>query len=211
MSESVVPSLISAASVLLGVIVGSGIPWIKEKLSERKHACYLAIRVVIILDKFVEACVHVAHDDGLCQGQRNSDGDLEAQVDAPDSPSFPADVDWRTIKHELTYRVLSLPKALELTKQVISHNGDFCDTGDEYFEERAYQYALLGLVAAELTRELRNAYSVPDGDFSHWDPVKNLRDRKVSIEEQRQARKSQPSIFDEITAPNSEQDELKKF
>ncbi|MGI8568578.1 MAG: hypothetical protein ACR2KT_05665 [Methylocella sp.] len=213
MSESAVPALISAASGLLGVIVGSGIPWLKETLSERKHARYLAIRVVCILDKFVEGCVDVVNDDGLREGQRDADGFLDPQVNLPDSPSFPTDVDWRSIKHDVMYRVLSLPRDVEIAKRSISHSSEFSDPPDfkEFFEDRQYQYACLGLTAAKLARDLRNTYSIPDRDFGHWNPVKNLRDKKDTIEQQRHARESQPSIFDEISAPNSEQDELKKL
>jgi|ERR1700732_1614338 len=203
---------------LAGVVIGALLTWIKDWWVERKslnrQACYLAIRVVCILDKFVEDCVDVINDDGLCEGRRDSDGCLEPQVELPDFPSFPVDVDWRSIKHDLMYRVLSLPRDVEIADQTIRHSWDISGPPDfdEFFEERKYQYACLGLSAAELARVLRNTYSIPERDFVHWNPVKTLRDKKDTIEDQRRAPKSQSWFFDESTALNSsEQGELKKF
>jgi hypothetical protein len=66
---------------LIGVLLGSGIPWFQshytKKQEDKRNANYLAIRVVCILDKFVEDCIEVIKDDGLCFGQRNKDGCLE--------------------------------------------------------------------------------------------------------------------------------------
>lgn len=60
---------------LIGVIVGAAIPffqtyWI-NKQDKEKNARYLAIRIVFILDKFMEDCVEVVKDDGLFHGQLN--------------------------------------------------------------------------------------------------------------------------------------------
>lgn len=54
---------------LIGVLVGSGISlfqthWM-EKRANDKNARYLAIRVVCILDKYLEDCAEVVNDDGL--------------------------------------------------------------------------------------------------------------------------------------------------
>ena len=72
---------------LIGVIVGSTISWFQtywtNKQAAKRDAKYLAIRVVCILDKFVEDCADVVSDDGLSFGQRTPDGLLEPQVKAP--------------------------------------------------------------------------------------------------------------------------------
>ncbi len=82
---------------LIGVLVGSIIPWLQNHWTNteaaKKEARYLAIRVVCILDKFVEDCAEVVIDDGLSYGQRSSEGFLEPQVSTPGSLKFPEDID----------------------------------------------------------------------------------------------------------------------
>ena len=57
---------------LVGVLFGSGVTWFQTywiaKRTESKNAKNLAIRVVCILDKFVEDCANAVSDDGLCYG-----------------------------------------------------------------------------------------------------------------------------------------------
>ena len=182
MSESVVPSLISAASGLLGVFVGTAVPWLKEIFSERKHAHYLAIRVVLVLDKFVEGCVDVAYDDGL----DDKDRDLRYRVKEPNYPSFPEDIDWRSVKHDLMYRALSIPRDLEIAKGYISASDDINNW--EGIEERQYQYISLGLAAAKLARDLRKTYGIPDQDQRNL--VNELQEMKKDFDKKRKARES---------------------
>jgi hypothetical protein len=120
----------------------------------------------------------------------------------------------KTRVFQQTDGALSLPREVAIAQRTIHHSWDISGPPDfdEFFEERTYQYACLGLSAAELARDLRNIYSIPERDFVHWNPVNELRDKKDTIEQQqRHARESQASPFDEITAPNSERDELKKL
>ena len=57
---------------LIGVLVGSAISWLQvywtNKQAAKKNSKYLAIRVVCILDKFVEDCGDVISDNGLPLG-----------------------------------------------------------------------------------------------------------------------------------------------
>src|SRR5436305_213062 len=108
---------------LIGVALGSFISWLQSYVADKKEthkkARYLAIRVVCILDKYLEDCAEVVKDDGLSFGQRNSEGCLEPQVKAPGAPDYPDDVEWITIEPELMYRILSLPADVEAAHRVI--------------------------------------------------------------------------------------------
>ena len=95
MSETVFLGLISTASGLFGVVVGAALPLLREAWNNKRQARYLAIRVVCLLDEFVDECTNVVGDDGLCSGQRSADGRLEAQVSQPKGLPLPDDVDWR--------------------------------------------------------------------------------------------------------------------
>lgn len=97
-----------------------------RKRATRKNARYLAIRIVCVLDIYLEDCAEVVKDDGLSYGQRNVAGSLEPQVKEPGVPVYPEDVDWKSINHELMYRVLSLPSEVKAAERLISFaRGDF--------------------------------------------------------------------------------------
>ena len=188
----------SAVSGLIGVALGAVLAWGKDAWRERqerkRHASYLAARLVCILYEFCNLCSEVVADDGTCQGERNPDGNLYAQVAVPDGISFPDDVDWKSIDVSLMYRILALPsritiinKALDFIGHAISTPPDF----EEYFEERQYRYASLALDVVDLANELRNAYDLPDLKFEGWDPVEELRRNKSEIERLRGERERQ--------------------
>lgn len=179
---------------LIGVIIGGLLTLARDTWSEartrRRHARYLAIRVVIALDRYVESCAAVATDDGLSQGQRNQQGYLEPQVSLPPAPTFPPDLDWKSIDHELTYRLLSLPNDADAANRMIGFSWEnaFPPDFEEAFEERQYQYAKLGLATFKLTQELRQTYDIGAPQPGAWNPVEHLTKAKDDVEEWRRER-----------------------
>lgn len=81
--------MIGAIFGLIGVL-GAAISWFRtywtDKQANDKNARYLAIRVVCVLDKFLEDCAYVVKDKGISFGENS-----------PGRPIFPIDVDWRAI------------------------------------------------------------------------------------------------------------------
>ena len=112
-SEATVLALISAASGLVGVVVGAALPWLRDAWNNKRNARYLAIRVVCVLDDFLDQCTDIVGDDGLSLEQRNADGELRPQVSQPTGLLLPNDVDWRSIDHELMYSILALPSRIQ--------------------------------------------------------------------------------------------------
>ena len=165
---------------LLGVIIGAGIPVLQTYLvneqTTKKNARYLAIRVVCILDKFTEDCADVVNDDGLSFGQRTKEGSLEPQVKAPGAPIYPEDVDWKSIDHELMYRILSLPSEVETADRIISSTTDIATPPDyeEWFEERRFWYSKYGLVALALSEQLSKEYDISPKKYNDWNPKTEL-------------------------------------
>lgn len=181
--------MLEAIFGLVGVVVGAAITgfqsWLGARRTRLASARYLAVRVVCLLDKYIDDCTSVVCDDGLSFGQRNRDGYLEAQVASPAPVSFPDDVDWRTIDHDLMYDLLSLPNRAESADGAISfaaevdHPPDF----DEYFEARRRHYSDLGLRSYALAQRLRQSYRIPDLVFGGWNPIDRLTKEKQAIEQ----------------------------
>ena len=179
---------------LLGVIVGALLSLVRDALADRRmrdrHARYLAIRVVCALDSYVESCADVVSDDGLSEGQRNAEGYLEVQIPLPPPPVFSGDLDWKSIDHDLMYRLLSLPSDAERADRRIDATWRvaFPPDFEELFEERQLQYAKLGLTASALSREIREKYHIAAQELGEWDPVARLTEGKNQVESERRKR-----------------------
>jgi len=177
--------------VLIGVFSTWGQSWWSERRSTGRAAHYLAVRVVCVLDQYVERCAEVVSDDGLSFGQRNPDGCLEPQVPLPGPPMFPEDVDWKSISHDLMYRLLSMSADVEGADKGIAFvwNAIACPPDyDEFFEERSYQYGRIGLKASAFADELRKNYRIPQRERGNWNPLEKLSEAIKEVEEVRQKR-----------------------
>lgn len=176
---------------LIGVLIGSSISWFQtywtNKQIENKNAKYLAIRVVCILDKYLEDCADVVNDDGLSYGQRTSEGCLEPQVKIPAPPIFPDDVDWKSIDHELMYKILSFPSDIIAGNKIINFSTDIASPPDfeEWFEERRYYYSQFGLTAYKLSEELSMTYNIKKRTYNDWNPVEDFKRELTKATKQR--------------------------
>jgi hypothetical protein len=64
-SDDIRGPVISAVASFVAVLVGTAlVPWVREHITRKKAARYLAIRVVRILDKYIDECVSVSQDYG---------------------------------------------------------------------------------------------------------------------------------------------------
>lgn len=179
---------------LVGVLIGSGITWFQtfwvNKQELNRSARYLAIRVACVLDKYVEDCAAVVRDDGLSYGQRTSEGFLEPQVKSPGPPVYPDDVDWKSIDHEMMYKLLSFPSDVEGGEGIISAAWDIASPPDyeDWFEERAFWYAQFGLAAYALAEDLSNKYGIQKKTYKNWNPVAELKKELEALHKRRETR-----------------------
>lgn len=138
----------------------------KEDLD--RHGTYLAVRVTSILDPFVMACIDVVND----KGQRDQEGILEPEH-SPPALDLPQDVDWQSIDPHLMDRILSMPNDIESAQKSVSFVGEMISGPpdyDEWFDERRFQWAGIGLKALDVAMSLRDRYKLPQRDYSRYDP-----------------------------------------
>lgn len=185
----------------IGVLVGALIPWFQtywtEQRATRKNGRYLAIRIVCVLDKYLESCMQVVKDEGLSYGQRTKDGLLQAQVKAPGAPVYPEDVDWKSINHELMYRLLSLPSEVETAERLIKGTQEFAGPPDfeDWFLERAYWYCQFGLTACKLIDELCYRYEIKKTVYNDWNPQEDFASNLKLLQNRRQRRIEEHAQF----------------
>jgi len=166
-------SLISAGTSFIVLLVGQVFtPIIRDWIKEKAEAKYLAIRVVCLLDKFVEDCASTASDNG----EEDNEGVTYPTVDPPPPPTFPTDVNWKSISSSTMYKILALPASTERAASYIRAVGEnsFPPDYSEVFEARAASYSNLGLATHQLTEELRKKYDIGPAEFRNWDPIENM-------------------------------------
>ncbi len=177
---------------LLGVALGAVLTTIfsvvkelyAEHRSKKKEAEYLAIRIVCLLESFMEGCVSVINDDGLCHGQTDPDGFSSIQVSAPQLDIQISDVNWKSLPPELMYEILYFPNMIKDAERFIDSTYEYAATPPDYsefFEERQYQYSELGLLASKLSRKLRTKYQIPKKHISSWDIVEYMNTERTKI------------------------------
>lgn len=185
--QSRYPDVKEVVLTALGAWIALGGTWFFSSRDSEKAARYLAIRIVCVLDRFIEDCVSVVNDDGLSYGQRTKEGYLEPQVKSPGPPLYPDDVDWKSIEHSLMYEMLSFPSDVEAGDNAISFAWDISHPPDydEGFEERAFQYTQFGLKAYELAKKLREKYGIPPKGYVGWNPIVELQKDLEKIQARR--------------------------
>ena len=189
-----IEALIGFVGVVVGALMTAARDLWADWRSRRKNAEYLAIRIVSLLDRFIEGCTEVVSDDGLCCGRPNADGCREIQVSTPKFEVQSIDVDWKAIPASLMYDILSFPDFVDAANHRIHGVFEYAADPPDYeegFEDRQYRYAMLGLRASKISDELRSAYGIPERKHDDWDPIKDLREHRKRIEEVR-ARRVQP-------------------
>jgi len=187
--------IIPAVFGLVGVIVGSFLTIAKEswfeKKKKQKESEYLSIQIVSMLDRFIGGCAEVVHDDGLYHGQPDKDGCSSIQVKDPEFKPESINVEWKSLPANLMYEVLSLPGDIAECKGKINSTFEYVADPPDYeegFEERQYQYAVLGLKSIALSFKLRKFSGIPSKDYGEWNPEKNFRDKQHQINETRKRR-----------------------
>ena len=162
-------ALIGFSGVIIGAIIAPTIEFLRAFHQQKRKARYLAVRVICILDNYIEKCHEVTHDDGLDEYQMpDEDGCRSPRIPEPSEPTYPADIDWKSIDHNLSYEILSFGRHIKQADECIKVVSDYVagpPDYEEYFDERQYRYALLGQKAMNLANCLREKYQLQN--FSH--------------------------------------------
>lgn len=204
-------AVIGFVGVLVGVVATIGKDLVAYWIGRRNSGRYAAVRIVCILDQYVEKCVEVVGDDGTTEGRpagRTDSGEeyYSPQVDSPEPPAFPDNIDWTSISPDLMYRILSLPNiALGTERFVIAASEhSYPPDYEELFQARWEGYADLGLEALALVDALRRKFSLRKNSIAignlDWDSGKFLRQKKEEVLRLKAAEQAASRAFlEEIT------------
>lgn len=161
--------------VFLGAILTVLIDWLKERKAQSKNAHYLVIRLIPILDQYLDSCLDVVGDDGTAYGQpTGKDGCYEEQKPTPAKLALPDDVEWKSIKQDLLKKIMLLPNEAYLVERAVQNEIDEPNADSDYggvIAVRRYQYAHLSIKCYDLLQELRKKYNIEARLYpNEWDP-----------------------------------------
>jgi hypothetical protein len=177
---SLIAALISAITTLTALFVGTiGWPWFRDRLAKNREAKYLAVRVVCLLDVFIEECASTAINRGVDEYGNGS------HVDPPEPPAYPGHVNWKSIDDKMMYDLLSLPARTRQASNFVDACARDVDDEDVYYHIRAETYSTLGLRAYALCKEIREKYSLPPAEFRDWNPIARMEDEIQQAAERR--------------------------
>jgi hypothetical protein len=135
----------------------------EEKLARERY--FIATELIFELERFAEECARVARDDGeLVPPAVGAQEEREATVIQPKINLDDATGDWRVLPPLLMYRIRELPVLQGEANRMIRYAGENDSPPDysDYFRERQYQYARLGLKAAIQAKRLCRLSGLPD-------------------------------------------------
>lgn len=140
----------------------------EKKMKQARQ--FIAIELVFLLEQFAECCSDVAADTGE---DEDEDEDEESEflqrtfvptVEFPDLSFTSVSGDWQALDVRLMYRIRELMVLQQEAHKAIAFIGSIDADGmrQDYFRERRYQYARLGLKAIIQVRRLRKMAGFPD-------------------------------------------------
>lgn len=208
---SVLPSIVTALSGLLGVFVGGAITWVKEsrkeKINSRKELLYLAILISSHLDKFIDECIAVSFDDGTTEGHpAGQDGfTYEPVVEIPKFEPLSLDLEWRVLSPPLMQEILHLPRRIEKLRRKLDFIAEFDYPPDytEYFFARQYDFTNLALDVLRSLKKLRKHAVLKDETLAagERDRESELCERLENLEKKHEAyKKSQAKMVNDLNA-----------
>ncbi|MGY0160694.1 hypothetical protein ACVQKW_14260 [Edwardsiella tarda] len=156
--------LLSAGAALGGVLLTQHRIDKRERAAAAKKAdeerLFISTELVFVLERFVEDCVKIVIDDG----EENTGGEYYPTTSTPGGLKLDEiSGNWRVLSSRLMYRIHELPVLLNEAERRIVYTTEVSTPPQhtEFFKERQYQYARLGIRALRLSKYLRREANLP--------------------------------------------------
>lgn len=196
--------------VLLGVVLTLIVTLLKEwrmdSIKKKRERDFISIHLIFMLDNFTFACANVVNDDGFYMGQRDKNGHLKAQVAQPDVETEKIPGDWKSLDapmiydiHKLGIQKINADDKIKGSYDYVANPPDY----DEYFEERQYQYCLLGKESDRLATKLRQESGMPPREWGEFNPIDVISNVFDDIEDRRRlVAERHKAIYSELLKVN---------
>ncbi|MHA0917135.1 hypothetical protein ACR9H8_20640 [Kosakonia cowanii] len=153
---------------VIGHFTNHALVWIKESLQSSPERKFICAELVFLLENYARKCAEVVNDNGE---PSEPYGELQPITVLPDVIDYTViKGNWRALKSKTMYEICSMPPLQHESIKLISFMGDMSSPPEhrEYFDERQFQFAQLGIKAAELACEIRKENHFPNGNLDAW-------------------------------------------
>lgn len=165
------------SEAIMGFVGGVLVTLAKDYTSNRKRAKYLAVRIVISLDKFIDECVDLAEHADYSQFRR---------PETPKIDNYPEDLDFKSIDSSTAYKILNLSQQISDIKRSVEwkfeDEGGNEDARDEAFDLEQRLFSCLALEVKDLVDGLRKKYDIPqiesNSNYDSWKKIKEHAERQ---------------------------------
>ncbi|MDP9573877.1 UNVERIFIED_ORG: hypothetical protein J2W66_004380 [Agrobacterium larrymoorei] len=189
---AVLPGFFVAISA--GVLLW-GLNWLREwltaKWNRQTQAEVLAFGLATELDRLISACSDVVGDPRMEDPQT---GLTEATTDTP-TMILGDNLPWSSFPKSLHYRIRALPNKIDAAIKSCAAEGEWGDGPPDYadyFREREFRFAWIGLEATSLRIELSNKYGVEYLDRGSWEPEEQFKGKIAEIERRKEKLANRP-------------------
>lgn len=177
---------------LTGAIIGASLVWlgdfIKSKYNQSKNVHYLAVRLIPVLEQFLDDCFDVSADNGVPIGASPSQvHKYSPQIQAPEL-NLPNDVDWKSIDKCLTEEIMKLPVEIYSINKSLNIDSQFAEPDySEFMYSRQLRFAEFSLKIDSIISKLKKILKQKPTEYSgHWNPrewcQKFIADHKTKIQ-----------------------------
>ncbi|WP_110875939.1 hypothetical protein [Franconibacter helveticus] len=145
------------------------IGWFKENRQSSPERKFICVELVFLLENYAYKCAEVAQDYGEPNGMQ---GEYESVTEIPDRIDYSlVKGNWKSLNSQTMYEICSLPMRQNEAMKVINHTGEYSSYPPfhrDYFEERQFQFALLGLKALKIADRIRKENGFPETELAEW-------------------------------------------
>ncbi|NTF64963.1 hypothetical protein [Rhizobium rhizogenes] len=184
--KTITGAFIALAAVALGALLGVLKDLFVESAKRKRLAWLTAVRLTVILDRYVDECATHADDDG----EADEKGYYRLRHPQPDLV-YPEDLAWTSLTKQLMYDAFKLKvrhdgtiSGLDFLYNEVASPPDY----GEYFAEKGEKISRRGQDAVKLVGKLKRKYGVPTADRNEYSP-QNTFDRVVEAYETRVAKR----------------------
>ncbi|WLD34107.1 hypothetical protein QTN38_010655 [Enterobacter cloacae subsp. cloacae] len=143
--------------------------WYKENIQSSPERKFICAELVFLLEYYAVKFADAVQDGGEPNGNQ---GEYEMTTKNPDKIDYSlVKGSCKSLKSKITYEICSLPVRQSEAIKVINFAGEYSSSPPEhreFFEESQYQFALLGLKAANIASEIRQENGFPDTGLATW-------------------------------------------
>ena len=165
------PGMFAIYGVVIGSLMSGGVAIFHGFLNRQRAAKFLAVVIVIALDRYVANCASALVNTPL---DFDHERDPDDQFNMPDRLVLPEEPDWTSIPADLAHKILELPQRDAQAHEAVGTIWHLAD-GSAARSTRDDEFTRLAIEASEIARDLRTRYGLPARPHADWDPVSEIK------------------------------------